>query len=227
MLSLAPVTRAQALASAIEQSIVDDTLEAGDRLGTLEEWRQRSGFARATVNEAMRLLVDRGIAEVRPGRGGGIFVAPDGAVVRLRHTLLNVRGEASTVADAIVIREALEPLVVLDAARSRTPSQMRAVRSKLRGLEKCTSNHSDFIRANWALHEAIAHITPNEMLRTMYLATLDVICTNATGATSDLAQAENYRKQRVQVHQELVDAIDSGNLERVSLAIVEHSLESR
>lgn len=223
MSSLAPVTRAQALASAIEESIVAKALVAGDSLGTIEHWRTESGFARATVNEAMRLLADRGIAEIRPGRGGGIFVAPDAAVVRLRHTLLSVRGEAASVADALVVRDALEPLVVIDAARSHTTTRLRSVYAKLRQLEKATEDHSEFIGANFALHEAIAHLTPNELLRTMYLATIRVICEHATGAVSDVVPADSYRAHRIAVHVQLVEAIESGDLDRVNRAIADHA----
>lgn len=227
MLSITPVSRAQALADAIEQAIVDDALIAGDHLGTLEHWQRRSGFARATVNEAMRLLVDRGIAEIRPGRGGGIFAATGGGIVRLRHTLLSVRGRATTVVDSIIIREALEPLILTDAARSRTKASMREVHNRLAQLKTSAGAHSEFIRANWALHASIAQITPNEMLRTMYLETLQSIRDNATEATSDVAPAENYQAHRVAVHVELVEAIESGDLDRLKTAIREHARETR
>jgi DNA-binding FadR family transcriptional regulator len=222
MVTDAPATRAQALAAAIERSIDADSLSAGDRLGTIEEWREKSGFARATVSEAVRLLVDRGVAEIRPGRGGGVFVAGTGPVVRLRHTLLSVHGEATTLADAIAIREALEPLIVLDAARSRTAAQVRAMRAALARLDAALDDHDRFIRSVWALHELIAQVTPNEMLRAMYVAMMHVISEHADRATSDSAYGVEYRTHRAAVHRELVDAIDSGDLERASRAIADH-----
>ncbi len=228
MVTDAPATRAQALAAAIEQSITDDRLGAGDPLGTIEQWRARSGFARATVSEAIRLLVDRGLAEIRPGRGGGVFVARTGPVVRLRHTLLSVHGEATTLADAIAIREALEPLVVLDAARSRTAAQARALRTQLGRVEAALDDHDAFIRSIWTLHEQIAAITPNEMLRAMYLAMMHVIGEHADRAVSDAArveQAEGYRAHRLAVHRELVDAIDAGDVARASTAVAAHAAE--
>jgi hypothetical protein len=63
----------------------------------------------------VRLLSDRGSVEIRPGCGG-LFVANPNPVVRLWHTLLTVRQEASTVADAIAVREALEPVITADEA---------------------------------------------------------------------------------------------------------------
>ena len=223
MTSFATTTRAQTLASIIEKTIADQGLRSGDPLGTIESWRVESRFARTTVSEAIRLLVDRGVAEIRPGRGGGVFVARTGPVVRLRHTLLSVHGEATTLADAIAIREALEPLIVKDAARHRTSADVATLRSALEFLSETLHDHDRFIRSVWSLHEAIARITPNEMLRAMYLAVLHVISERAGHATSDAEHGENYRVRRIVVHGNLVDAIESGDLELASLAILEHA----
>lgn len=229
MVTEAPATRAQSLAATIERTIAARGLSAGDPLGTIESWRASSGFARASVSEALRLLVDRGVVEIRPGRGGGVFVARTGPVVRLRHTLISVHGEATTLADAIAIRESLEPLLVLDAARSRTAAEVRRLRAQLRRLEQALDDHDAFVRAVWALHELIASITPNEMLRAMYLAMMQVIGEHADRAVSDDEQpdrAEGYRAHRLAVHRELVDAIEAGDLERASRAVIAHADEA-
>ncbi|MFC5381206.1 FadR/GntR family transcriptional regulator [Aquipuribacter nitratireducens] len=221
----APATRAQALAGEVERTIAAEGLTAGDPVGTIDGWRLRSGFGRATVSEAVRLLVDRGVVEVRPGRGGGVFVAGTGPVVRLRHTLLSVHGHATTLADALAIREALEPLVVADAARSRTAADLRRLRSRLRPLEAAVDDHDAFVRAVWSLHEAIAKVTPNEMLRAMYLATLEVIDRCSEQARSDAddpATAAAYRRDRLEVHRELVDAIADGDEDVVARALARH-----
>ncbi len=224
----APATRAQALAATLEQDIAAGGLRAGQHAGTIEGWRARSGFGRATVSEAVRLLVDRGVVEVRPGRGGGVFVAGTGPVVRLRHTLLQVHGEATTLADALAVREALEPLVVTDAARSRTAAQVRGLRRSLRqvaGAAGAEGDHDAFVRAVWALHEGIGALTPNGLLRAIYLATLQVVQEHAERATSeetDPAAAAGYRAERLDVHRELVDSIADGDPAAVARALARH-----
>lgn len=225
MTSGVPGTRAQALAATVEEAIAVDGLQAGERVGTIDGWRARSGFGRSTVSEAMRLLVDRGVVDVRPGRGGGLFVAGTGPVVRLRHTLLQVHGDATTLADALAVREALEPLVVTDAARCRTAAQVRGLRRSLRAVAVAVGDHDAFVRAVWALHEAVALVTPNEMLRAIYLATLQVAQVHAERATSDErdpAAAARYRARRLDVHRELVDAIADGDLAAVDRALELH-----
>jgi GntR family transcriptional regulator, transcriptional repressor for pyruvate dehydrogenase complex len=216
-------TRAQALAGRMEQRIAEQGLAEGDAFGTIESWREASGFARATVSEALRLLVDRGVIEIRPGRGGGVFVARTGPVVRLRHTLLSVHGEATTLADAIAIREALEPLLVADATRSRSAADVRRLRARLNEMAGHLDDHDAFLRSNWGLHEVLAGISPNEMLRAIYLAMMHVIREQANRATSDQETGSaEYRRHRLEVHAELVDAIESRDLVRAARAVEAH-----
>lgn len=247
--SRAPATRAQALAARLEAEITERRLQAGDPFGTIEGWRASSGYARATVSEALRLLVDRGVIDVKPGRGGGVFVARTGPVVRLRHTLISVHGEATTLADAIAVREALEPVIVLDAARSRTAAQVRRLRTQLGRCERALDDHDAFIRAVWGLHEQIAAVTPNELLRAIYLSMMHIIDEGTEGARSadeafeqvaddrgelearsdDRAgrrDARAYREHRLAVHRELIDAIEAGDLERASRAAAAHAGEA-
>ena len=79
--SFAGLTRANVLASEIEQQILAREFKPGELIGTIDSLRERTGFARSTVAEAIRLLADRGLAEIRPGRGGGLFATAAGPMV--------------------------------------------------------------------------------------------------------------------------------------------------
>lgn len=216
-------TRAQALVAEMESAITAQGLSPGDPLGTIDEWRDRSGYARATVSEAVRILADRGRLEVRPGRGGGIFVHGTGPVVRLRHTLLATHGEATRVADAIAIREALEPLVVRDAARSRKAADLRELRRLLAALERAVDDRDAFMRANWALHERIAAITPNRMLASVYLSMVGIIRDSSAMPSGDDDDSTAYSRLRYEVHERLVEAIAADDDESVAAALGEHA----
>lgn len=220
---VAPLTRAQTLLERIEASIIERGLVEGDSLGTLDSWRAESGFARATVSEAVRILIDRGLVEIRPGRGGGIFVAQTGPVVRLRHTLLAVHGEASTVADALAIRESLEPLVVENATRHRTAADSKRLTRLLAALAAASGDRDRFIRANWELHLAIASITPNTMLTAIYLTMMHIVNDQFDLAVDDLSEdPDAYVEHRIAVHRELVEAIIAGDVDRAATAVSAH-----
>src|ERR1700753_1494809 len=151
--------------------------EPGSRLGTKEELRVRCGVSVGTFNEALRLVQARGLVTVRAGRVGGLFASRQSPLVRLGNSVLALDDEAMTVADAVRIRDALEPLLVQDAARHRAAADSDALRQGLR-RERAAADALDgneFVRANWALHARVARISPRAMLRSVYLSLLEVI----------------------------------------------------
>ncbi|NIH88344.1 FadR/GntR family transcriptional regulator [Amycolatopsis granulosa] len=212
-------TRAEQLAALLEERI--RTLAPGEPVGTIEDIRRESGLARATVSEAIRLLRDRGVLAIKPGRGGGLFAAEAGPVVRMRRTLLAVREEPSAVADAIELRNHLEELIDVGAARCRTAADVPRLRSRLDAMAAAGS-WGEFVRANWALHEEIAALCPNAMARAVYLGTLGHLSTTEPNLSGP--GAGSYRARRLRVHADLVDAIVAGDEAAVRAAVARHHI---
>jgi DNA-binding FadR family transcriptional regulator len=219
----APRTRAETLAARLEQQITTAGLQPGDYIGNLDELRADTGFARSTVSEAVRLLRERGMLEIRPGRGGGLFVAQPNPVIRLRHTLLTVRDEPSSVMDAIAVREALEELISRDAARYRDDADIGDLKKLLTRLQHATKSHDSFMRANWKLHERIASISPNTMASAVYKGTLGYISSSSAQFDQDDSERSAYFTQRYQVHEELIQAIVGGDDNAVVAAVKKHN----
>lgn len=226
MNSGAPLTRAHVLASEIENQILDRTFQPGDLIGTIDDLKARSGYARPTVAEAIRLLTDRGLAEIRPGRGGGLFATAAGPMVRIRHTLLAVTDAPNSVAEAVAVREALEVLIDLDAAEHRTPSDIADMRKLLKRLTtSAKKGTAPFMDANWNLHERIALVTPNQTASALYLSMLRFVREHAIDAMhdDDPDSAEAWLQTRVEAHAELVEAIASGDPARTRAAVGRHA----
>jgi GntR family transcriptional repressor for pyruvate dehydrogenase complex len=219
-------TRANVLASEIEQQILEREFKPGELIGTIDSLRERSGFARSTVAEAIRLLADRGLAEIRPGRGGGLFATAAGPMVRIRHTLLAVTDAPGSVAEAVAVREALEVLIDVDAAQHRTPSDIADMRRGLTKLKSAAAKGTTaFLLANWDLHERIAIISPNETASALYLSMTRFVREHAVAATHDEApeSAIEWLDIRVDAHDELVEAIIAGDVPRTKKAIDKHA----
>jgi GntR family transcriptional repressor for pyruvate dehydrogenase complex len=215
-------SRAELLAASLDERIRAGGLAAGTLVGTLEELRTETGFAKATVSEAVRLLRERGVLEIRPGRGGGLFVADAGPVVRLRHTLLSVVEEPTAVRDAIELRDHLESLIDLGAARCRNDTDVADLRVLVDRMRHA-ADWNGFMRANWALHERIAGICPNAMARGVYVGTLGHLSSSSARPTDDEAEATAYRAERLAVHVGLVEAIAAGDEDRVRAAVARHT----
>jgi DNA-binding FadR family transcriptional regulator len=81
------------LAARIADEINADGCPAGQRLGSEQELMERYSVSRAGMREAIRLIEQQGLAEMRRGRGGGLVVtAPeDRGVVRAMVNYLTFR----------------------------------------------------------------------------------------------------------------------------------------
>ncbi len=218
-----PPGLAQYLASEIEELIGARSLRSGDRIATMEELRTQTGYGRATIGETARLLTERGTVEVRPGRGGGLFVAQVSPVVRLRQTLLTVPQGATTVADAIAVRDALEELIAVEAVVHRTDSDIRDLEDCLDAMRGAGDDLEYFLGANWSLHERIAAITPNQLARAMYVGMTRCIAELSVRADHEAASTPgDYLDQRLAVHERLVAAIRLGDEKQARAAVAAH-----
>jgi DNA-binding FadR family transcriptional regulator len=213
------VSRAEALARMLEGEILEHALPTGHRLGTKEDLKRRFGVAAATVNEAIRMLEMRGLIEARPGPGGGVFVAGPSTRIQLSHLVLGFRWSPSTVSDCLAIRMALEPLVCREAGMYRSPADVRALRGLLGRMEMHTEEPREYLRCNWALHRRIAKICRNVPLSSIYLTLLDFL----EEGLDDVGEELFDGGQNLQIHRELVDAIDSGDSSRLEAAIERHA----
>ena len=97
----------------------------GDRLGSKEELRTQCGVSVGTFNEAIRLLQARKLVTVRPGPGGGLFAAERLPMVRLGNSVLALDAGQTSVANAVRIRDALDPLMIEDALWHSLPRRHR------------------------------------------------------------------------------------------------------
>lgn len=222
--STAPRSRAEELANALEESIREQGLATGDSFGTIDAIRSETGFARATVSEAVRLLRERGLIEIRPGRGGGLFVAEATPVVRLRHTLLSVRDSAASVRDAIELRDALEEYIALQAARFHEEDDMAAILRTLGRMRRATDDWPEFMQLNWSLHEQLSEISPNSMARAVYQSTLGYLKHSSSSRVDQPTdRSAEYRDARYRIHEDLVHAIADRDEARVIEAVRLHN----
>src|SRR5262249_40083108 len=157
----------------LEAEITGGAAGPGERIGTKEELRQRFGVAAATINEAIRLVEQRGLLVAKPGPGGGIFVADVSARVRMNQFVLGYRWSEGTVTAFPALRNALEPLVCRDAAAHRRESDIRELRQALVALERELDDPVGLLRQTWVLHRRIARICRNAPVHSVYLTVVD------------------------------------------------------
>ncbi len=216
-------SRAEAAAGAVESRIIKDGLTAGFRLGTRADLVGWLGVAPSTVSEAIKLLEDRGRVTTKTGPGGGVFVAEPGVTIRLARSIMSVSGSATEVADALEVRNVLEPAVIVNAAEAAHSKQdLKGVHRAMRALRGAT-NTAEYFRCNLNFHAEVAALCSNDVLRRMYCGLLEIVQSHdpMLALLSDQDQrAVNAR--RTQVHQDIADAIASGDVSSARAAARAH-----
>ncbi|MQY09672.1 FadR/GntR family transcriptional regulator [Actinomadura macrotermitis] len=200
--------------------------EPGARLGTKNDLRALCGVSVSTFNEALRLLQARGLVTVRPGPGGGLFAAEQSPIVRLGNSVLALDADQTTVAEAIRIRDALDPLLIEDALWHASPAdiaEMRAVVDEM-GRSAEAGDATAFVHTNWRLHNRIAETSPHVLLRSLYASLLDLIESHTLSVLPDGDEPlPPYLRERHRLHADLVDAIAAHDRAAAARLIREHS----
>ncbi|MEV0472905.1 FadR/GntR family transcriptional regulator [Streptomyces prunicolor] len=199
--------------------------EPGSRLGTKGELRALCAVSVGTFNESLRLLQSRGQVTVRPGPGGGIFSAVPSPMVRLGNSVLALDAQETDVADAVRIRDALDPLLIEDALWHASPADVAELRTHIDVMEAAVASADPvaFVHANWKLHARIAAISPNALLRSLYCNLLDLIESHTLAVLPGEQPLGEYIDQRHALHRDLVDALDRRDREEALRLIHEHN----
>ena len=220
----ARLSRAESVAAQL--MTMAETVASGDRLGSKEELRQRCAVSVGTFNEAIRIAQSRGVVSVRPGPGGGIFAAAQSAMVRLGNSVLALDAADSSVAEAVRIRDALDPLLIEDALWHASPADIAEMREIIADMAAAVERYDPtaFVHANWRLHARIAAVSPHPVLRSLYVNLLDQIESHTLDVlpASDRPLPE-YIAERQALHEAIVDALDHRDKALALRLIQEHN----
>lgn len=213
----------RSLAAEVAQRIQERCAEvpANTRLGTKRDLQVETGVAAATLNEALRMLQAQGVVALKTGPNGGVFTTDPDPLVSIGHALMKVRG-SSKVAEVLPLRDALDPLTVLEAARHRTAKDLQVLKARMARISETIDDDLEFARAVWGFHKAICGIGRNEILKSVSLGLLEVIIANTDAV---VAKTMEQKLHRVALHQALLDAIESQDPEQCAAASHAHDVE--
>jgi DNA-binding FadR family transcriptional regulator len=198
----------------------------GQRLGSKDELRMRCGVSVGTFNEAVRIAQSRGVVSVRPGPGGGVFAAAPSAMVRLGNSVLALDDAQTSVAEAVRIRDALDPLLIEDALWHASPADIAEMRKVVAAMATAVdrADPTAFVHANWQLHARIAAVSPHPVLRSLYLTLLDQIESHTLDVLPVSEQPlPDYIAARHNLHAAIVDALDARDHDLALTLIAEHN----
>jgi GntR family transcriptional regulator, transcriptional repressor for pyruvate dehydrogenase complex len=158
-------------ADQIAEKVRTGELRTGDRLPGERSLALQMEISRPTLREAVKVLVDAGVLEVRRGPGGGMYVATDVVPTELvRHSASLRLAEIAAVLEA---RRMLEPRVAQLAAERATAEDLEALERSIDAMRRLVDGgwhprHEDrFLQLDVQFHLALARAAGNPMVETL------------------------------------------------------------
>ena len=155
------------LVDQIEGAILDGRLKVGDKLPAQRELVEMFQTSRGPLREALRVLEQKGLLDVKRGvRGGAIIKRPGVAPVAESLGLL-VRHRKITLAELSEFREGVEGNVAALAAQRAAPEDIRLLREMLEEARQHTevgvAAWEAFCQVDNRIHVTIAKAAGNQV----------------------------------------------------------------
>lgn len=153
----------------IQEAILDGRLTAGERLPSERDLVDMFKTSRGTLREALRVLEQKGLIEIRLGVSGGAIVKGVGTEQISESLGLLLRTRTVSLDHLAEFREGVEGHVAALAAQRVTEEDLEALRALLR--EACAhcsrpaECRDDFIRVDKQFHMTLAVSTGNPIYR--------------------------------------------------------------
>jgi GntR family transcriptional regulator, transcriptional repressor for pyruvate dehydrogenase complex len=166
--SFEPVATRRTFEEAVDQiaeKVKAGDLHVGDRLPSERDLAAQMRISRPTLREAVKVLAEAGLLEVRRGQSGGIFVAAELVPRELLRTGLEIR--VSEVAGVLEARRLLEPRVAQLAAVHAGEDDFAAMaglierKRELAASDDFLRNEDLFLQLDLKFHLAMARATRN------------------------------------------------------------------
>lgn len=151
----------------VEEAILNGKLNVGDTLPPERDLMEKFETSRGTLREALRVLEQKGLIEIRLGTNGGAVIKGLTTEKISENLALLIRFQQVSLEHLAEFREGVEGNVVALAARRATPSDIQQLRLLLEEArlykENGISQQDAFIRVDEHLHQTLARISRNPM----------------------------------------------------------------
>ncbi|HEV8298233.1 MAG TPA: FCD domain-containing protein [Acidimicrobiales bacterium] len=226
-------SRAELVASALRDRIVDGVLGDGDELPKLEELLDEFGVSKPTLREALRILEAEGLITVRRGKVGGAVVHTPRAQNAAYTLGLVMRTEHVTLADVAVALQRLEPAcAALCAERIDRATEVVPVLESVHAdaIDAAEQDEEAFIAAAGRFHAQLVASCGNSTmilvagaLESIWLAHAEVLVREGPGRSPTTAE----RGRAIAVHAKVLDRIRRGDPEGAYRATHRHLLHAQ
>jgi DNA-binding FadR family transcriptional regulator len=218
----------EAVARQLRDMLLSARLRPGDKLPNERQLIESLGVSRGAVRQALLLLQQQGLVEVRVGQTGGVFVKEIGLAPVLNAFENLVHAQGITVAEYLAAKRALEPALTEGAVENITPGQLDALRANVRAMRDALAEdpdaEPDLLEFSLEFHEIVVSATGNRVLEALLHALIRL-----ADRLPDFHSADTQDWQAViDGHQAMIHALEHRDAEQLRRLMRDHvdSVES-
>lgn len=190
----------------------------GDRLPSERELQKEIGVGRLSLREALARLSALGVIRVDHGRGSYVQKGLDSAILGTAMLPLFPTRSAKTLQDLVEARSLIEGELAARAAERRTDDDIEALKEHLERPGTALEDDGALAEFDFAFHREIARIADNDFLSVM----LEALSEHVRSFLQDFARAQADRKNAVERHRPILEAIIDSDCERAREAARTH-----
>lgn len=206
----------------IEQQIFRGELQSGDRLPTERELAEQFRASRTAVREAMKILAQKGLLEMRPGRGTIVINGTSQALGNSLGLMLRVARHDNS-RDLVEVREILEPEIAALAAAHATHQDIADLRRAVETMDAHLSDADAFITADNFFHQILARATQNALILTLMNPVMELL----SEQRKQIFFVEGGPLRGQSHHKQLLDAVGRHDAESARQAMRVHLQQVR
>lgn len=203
----------------IYQYILDKPFEVGEKLPNEFALGERFGVGRSTVREAVKLLVFKGILEVR--RGSGTYVVSTTPADLDPLGLRNLEDKMALALDLANVRIILEPGIAEMAALYATDEDIEKLRSICDSVEQKIKEGDNYIADDIAFHTCVAECSKNKVVEQL-IPLIDTAVMMFVNVTH-----KKLMQETIMTHRAVVDAIAEHDSIGAKTAMMMHMTYNR
>jgi GntR family transcriptional regulator, transcriptional repressor for pyruvate dehydrogenase complex len=217
-----PILNRRAYRGIVDQvcdSILRGDLKKGDRLPSERDIALQSGASRTIVREALKVLLDADMVQMKTGGGGGTQIVSDSIPTQLLGLAMETRHQR--LIEFYETRNIIETAAAeLTAARS-TPEQIEELDQVVQAMEKLVkeqpNDRQNFSNIDARFHRLVVKSAGNHVLFNTYVPILRQIF-----LVNDLTDVKEMCAYGLPTMKDFVQAVKERNPQEARLAIHAH-----
>lgn len=207
----------------IRSAIMQGRLKPGQPLPQEKDLVAQFGVSKHTLREALRALEALGLIAIRRGAGGGPVVSEIDWATARDYFASFLYFQNFSLGDISEVRKLVEPYIAGQVATKIRPEEMEEMWAVHETCVGAFQKNKNIVRneAEVMFHVLLAKFAGNPFL----WALMDFVNNMLADAKHKLKPGREFAAQVLEAHQEILEAIEAGDVEGASAAMRKHICE--